>query len=356
MSHPTPTPPNPSTPADDSQPKTPSRGRAWLFWLIVVYGALMVGGGGAVRWVSEGWWLTAYLTYVPPLLFGAPLLLAGLALLFRRDRRTRYAWLIVSLLWAGPGMGLSLPLGRRAARPDDFTLRVLCWNIHGATYGRDLVDQALRESDADVIILQETSGYGLEHETLKSLEADFADWETLNGQDVFIASRFPRDDSPVPEPVRGSPFSVAYLRVRTPAGPVRLMGLHLPTPTHALVVAAKRPRSLQPLRRRVAERTEQARLTLEALAAEDTPAILAGDLNTPPFGRLYRGIARRYRSAFAVAGLGWGHTFHSRAPVLRIDHVFVSDHWRVNACRVATLPGSDHRAIIADLSLPTSRE
>src|SRR5215212_6621770 len=84
------------------------------------------------------------------------------------------------------------------------------------------------------------------------------------------------------------------------------------------------------------------------------PAVLLGDFNAPPHSRSYRLLASRLRDAqlFNPAGDPQA-TFHTRAPVLRLDHVFVTPSVEVLAAapirsqlaRVA----SDHFPLFATL-------
>ncbi len=84
------------------------------------------------------------------------------------------------------------------------------------------------------------------------------------------------------------------------------------------------------------------------------PAILLGDFNAPPYSRSYRMIASRLRDAQLSNAHGEPQpTFHTRAPVLRLDHVFVTksvDVVDAGPVRNAlTRVASDHFPLIAEL-------
>jgi len=84
------------------------------------------------------------------------------------------------------------------------------------------------------------------------------------------------------------------------------------------------------------------------------PAILLGDFNAPPYSRSYRMIANRLRDAQLSNSHGQPQpTFHTRAPVLRLDHVFVTKSVEVvNAAPVRntlTRVASDHFPLLAEL-------
>ncbi|WP_414471610.1 endonuclease/exonuclease/phosphatase family protein [Microvirga sp. M2] len=84
------------------------------------------------------------------------------------------------------------------------------------------------------------------------------------------------------------------------------------------------------------------------------PAILLGDFNAPPYSRSYRMIADRLRDAQLSSARGAPQpTFHTRAPLLRLDHVFVTGSVEVvEAAPVRTLltrVASDHFPLLAEL-------
>jgi len=84
------------------------------------------------------------------------------------------------------------------------------------------------------------------------------------------------------------------------------------------------------------------------------PAVLLGDFNAPPYSRSYRMIANRLRDAQLSNSNGMPQpTFHTRAPVLRLDHVFVTKSVDVvNAAPVRnalTRVASDHFPLLAEL-------
>jgi endonuclease/exonuclease/phosphatase (EEP) superfamily protein YafD len=108
-----------------------------------------------------------------------------------------------------------------------------------------------------------------------------------------------------------------------------------------------------------------ASLLEEEVLREKTPVILGGDFNAPDHSQLYELVAGRLKNAHREAGFGFGFTYPSSdvrvlrlvsAPsVVRIDHVFFSDHFV--ALRAGTLEesgGSDHRPVYAELDLKPS--
>ena len=83
----------------------------------------------------------------------------------------------------------------------------------------------------------------------------------------------------------------------------------------------------------------------------DHPTIIVGDFNTPVDSVFLNPIRQTYRHAFEVAGTGYLATWPIPAPVIAIDHCWVSKHIDVTACRIKWALHSDHRPIVTDLSI-----
>ena len=84
------------------------------------------------------------------------------------------------------------------------------------------------------------------------------------------------------------------------------------------------------------------------------PAVLLGDFNAPPYSRSYRLIANRMQDAQLSNSFGEPQpTFHTRAPVLRLDHVFVTRSVEVVDAGPVRNPltrvASDHFPLLAEL-------
>jgi endonuclease/exonuclease/phosphatase (EEP) superfamily protein YafD len=86
------------------------------------------------------------------------------------------------------------------------------------------------------------------------------------------------------------------------------------------------------------------------------PWLLAGDFNaTLDQSQLRDLLDRGYRDAGAVAGMGLEPTFPSGGhmiPPVTIDHVLPDRRLGIVSYSVAEIPGSDHRAVEAELALP----
>jgi endonuclease/exonuclease/phosphatase family metal-dependent hydrolase len=109
-------------------------------------------------------------------------------------------------------------------------------------------------------------------------------------------------------------------------------------------------------------RSKERRVQAAALVGSDwighpdcaDPAVLLGDFNAPPYSRSYRMIAARMRDTQTEQPLGEPQpTFHTRAPVLRLDHVFVTKSVEVISAgpvrNQLTRVASDHFPLLAEL-------
>lgn len=89
-------------------------------------------------------------------------------------------------------------------------------------------------------------------------------------------------------------------------------------------------------------------------------AILVGDLNAGPRSKAYKHLASHMRDVQLAAAVPCRlNTFHSRLPLRRIDHVFVSEGIRVDRVDAVRTPlariASDHVPLLADVRLGVAR-
>lgn len=205
-------------------------------------------------------------------------------------------------------------------------LRVASLNLGKATPGEAL--PPLVAQKPDVIVLEEVTLANRDAVTASLAKAYPHHTETGT---VAIFSRFPLSGT---EPVD---IRIGWTRaiagtVKTDDGPVRVYAAH---------VASVR-----------ADQTAERDRTLAALAAaahgDPSPRlVLAGDLNTSTTDRQFAVLAP-LRDTQQQAGAGFGFTWPAALPVVRPDHILergmtTSRSW------VVRVPGSDHRAVLADL-------
>jgi endonuclease/exonuclease/phosphatase (EEP) superfamily protein YafD len=101
-------------------------------------------------------------------------------------------------------------------------------------------------------------------------------------------------------------------------------------------------------------RLRQFQWLTDYVSSLDGPAIVAGDFNCTMWSPLYKSVARRGKLNNARAGLGIAPTwFHLGGSLylLPLDHILARGA-RFTAARAGAGIGSDHRPLIAELSLP----
>ena len=99
-----------------------------------------------------------------------------------------------------------------------------------------------------------------------------------------------------------------------------------------------------------AVRAAQADHLARIVGAAGRPLVVGGDFNSPPDSYACRRMRESLQSAFASAGSGFGWSFPSNHPLLRIDHLFASADMRVLDCRVLPTGASDHCPLVADFA------
>lgn len=220
-------------------------------------------------------------------------------------------------------------------------LRVLTANLYfGRADAATLVDH-VRRGRVDVLSVQELTTEavtGLDAAGLRTL-LPYAVLDPAPGAGGSgLYARYPLERLPEVTPTSRMAQPVARLAV--PGGlPVEVMAVHPASPVPGLTAVWASD--------------------LDALprADPDGPVrILAGDFNaTVDHARLRQLLTSGYRDAAEVAGIGLVPTWPARgAPVpgVMIDHVLTDARCGVRAAAVRDLPGSDHRAVIAEIVLP----
>jgi endonuclease/exonuclease/phosphatase (EEP) superfamily protein YafD len=240
------------------------------------------------------------------------------------------------------GMAPRVIPNRAPADAPGVRLRVLAANVAGnAAAASDVVALARRlrvdvlsvvELPPSVALAYDAAGIGelLPQRSLRTLPG-FA------GTGLY--ARVPLQSAPGPQDTR---FGISSAAATAPgAAPVALLAVHVPAPTGP-------------------DDARQWRHDIRALPATGPTGqlrVLAGDFNaTLDHGELRRLLGRGYRDAAEQAGSGLRATWPTNRSLLpavvTIDHVLADRRVRVASARTVTIPGSDHRGLLAELVLP----
>lgn len=363
---------------------TPPRRRRGCLWAFVrLFDGIAVGVVAlalVARHVRPTVWTWPLQVLSPALPFLAAAL-AGVALLrlWRTTGRVRAMYALV-LVWAAVRFGA--PPGA-VAPPSDGDLTLTTYNvpITNGTVGRRLARRALAfvgETRPDVLLLQEASRlfhYDMwQRLEILPLQVQLRDFGYRNPPEVEHAA--------ISQPVflRGletvsaggmrlsdgggiDPTDVARVELRRDSAAFVLYNLHLTThgarkPWRERAFSWRHPSTWRPyvgqLRRSHLRRAAEADSLRARLDRETDPLLVAGDFNATPhewvFGRI-AGARGGLTDVLGRAGRGWNATFHSRWPVVRIDHVLASSEWAVVSAHRPRVAASDHLPVAVRLRL-----
>jgi endonuclease/exonuclease/phosphatase family metal-dependent hydrolase len=265
-------------------------------------------------------------------------------------------------------VNLQMPEAKtKTSRPHPFTFKIMTYNIHRCVniHGRFAPEQTVRvikNSQADLIALQEVTSISSNnpqrmHQSrflaarLNMIDRFFPLRPLLsNSKDFYgiaILSRYPMTAIKIaglPDATRNQshePRGAMWMRVHTPLGDIHLINTHL---------------SLYRRDRLVQAAELLGRKWLGRIPRQE-PVILCGDLNAGSYSLVYRNI-RSCLADVQLAARQKGYpkaTFFSFYRILRLDHIFVSDHFTALRVNVPTDPvsrrASDHLPLLVELGL-----
>jgi endonuclease/exonuclease/phosphatase family metal-dependent hydrolase len=257
--------------------------------------------------------------------------------------------------------------GKKKAR--ELNLRIMTYNIHscvnmdGQVLPKRIVD-VIHPFDPDVIALQEvdagiprTRNQDQAKFIANALDMDYRFFPVITqGSQKYgltILSRFTFlnvsvDWLPVLYPrlkLNLQRRGVMWAILETSAGPVHFFNTHL---------------SLFQLERLRQVRALLSKDWLMAVPADEA-VVFCGDLNAIPFSPVYRRLSRYLMDARKNSphSLRSRPTFPSRRPIFRIDHIFISKHFRplrtVVPVDESSRLASDHLPLYAELQLAVNQ-
>ena len=290
-------------------------------------------------------------TVVPIWLWGGVgILLSAIAFCFLRAPLSMIVtavWALTLLVGADEArvlanFGKSPPLTGQAEPFDNKpVMRVITLNCAFFDKGNPAQDLAVWEPD--IVLLQDIAPYQVQ-QIADVLYGRLGDYRSHQTNGVVTRWKIQRE-------VRNPSQRDEQLTVRRPDGTdIEVVNIHLRTAATDLRLWRRSAWTAHRDNRIV----RQKELTLTQQVLEQTtqfpniPTILGGDFNAPASDIVHRQLTRDFVDAFSVAGTGWGNTFHSRFPILRIDHIYATRHFTPIRCRAMITRKSDHRMVIAD--------
>ena len=246
----------------------------------------------------------------------------------------------------------------------ELSLRVITFNVFSLNAQVEDVATWLREQNADLVLLQEVAD--LQAGTLTTTLLDVYPYQALENVDngsVIVLSRYPivsaetftiNADSGAQQrvtlDVNGQTIAVYNMHVANPIGEVPQSELDN---THPLIALGRRYDAT--------ERNNGIRSLLQRLSVEPYPYIVTGDFNTGDNDEIYDEMAAVMGDSFEEAGEGGGATWpiaeldpsvpDFMPPLLRIDYIWHSAHFRAASAEVGPELNSDHLPVMATLEI-----
>lgn len=335
-------------------------GRVTLNAIAIGYPATLLLSALALRLLGEHWWLSGAAIFLPRWGLALPLpLVVGLVLW---AKRRRLLWLQLASAWLllFPLMGLTLP-----SLPSSTTgpkLRVLSYNANSNYGGVAAIAAEIESYDPDVVVVQE-----LFMGTSSLQEALRARYPYINTSSQFLlASK--RPISKVVEPPQipffgklRSPRFMQY-ELETALGPLTLFSVHPVSPRGGIQALRGsglsrelpsgrlfRGETSHELQATAALREAQIRTVTELAAAAKGPVVIAGDLNLPHLSPIFARYLSDYRDGFVQSSSGFGYTYPTKLPWMRLDRVLTNDALRFSHFEVGKSRASDHFCVVADV-------
>jgi len=356
-------------------PTSPTHTRTWFRWFRMLLAFMLEGyvvalvGYVLLRlFVGDGeWWLAWFNNFAP--YYFLPLFLVLPIALSLHSKRT----VVATLLLLGIGVGWLFPRfvrGNAVIRSDaeqEASLTVVTFNVWGANPQLDRVVAWLRETNADIVLLQEVppvwAGVPIPqlndlypYQVSQSLE--FRPWgdAILSQHPILVHNRYA---------LEGDFASNERIEVVWNEQTVAIYNVHLSMPQRDdphIHLPLYHPFLNMLLKYDDMRRNAQVDRLLGVLATEAYPFIVGGDFNMSDNAVKYGDIARQLRDAYRETGSGFGSTWPYAPvaglpsfvpPLLRIDYIWHSAMFRTLHAATGPELGSDHFPVIAVLGRET---
>ncbi|MCH7727726.1 MAG: endonuclease/exonuclease/phosphatase family protein [Planctomycetes bacterium] len=260
---------------------------------------------------------------------------AGLLLLGRRHRQAAIAGVFSLVNLAGI---VPLYFGGPTIEDDKPSLRILSLNVLTKNKECDQVLELVGREMPDLIVLSEVNDRWIT--ALNGLVGQYPYQRIVSRNDHFgiaVYSRIPLEKANVELLTDGNSVIAVHLRVN--GQPLRILGAHVMSPVGRL---------------RADLRNQQLAQLARIAAASNEPTILIGDLNITSWSPYFSDLVRDSGLNDSCRGFGLQSSWASPLlPFIRlpIDHCLVSPDVLIHDRRVELATGSDHDALIVDISL-----
>lgn len=274
-------------------------------------------------------------------------------------------------------------VGREAPEGSIKVLSYNTWYYGGQTEGPDEVNpviQYLKDQDADIVCLQESSPTSREQEQIDSLllpvyaYRDTTRYAVGKGDMLAFFSKYPILSKERITYDSQNNMTMAY-RLRIDHRDVIVINNHLEstglTPEERkqfkeLIKGKLKTDTAEEASKllvvKLAEATRKRASQAEAVAQyverhKGSSVILCGDFNDGPISYAHRTIAKHLTDCYIASGNGPGISYHKGGFYVRIDNIMCSEDWRPYGCKVDNeISVSDHYPIICYLKSSRNRK
>jgi len=352
---------------------------------------LLLLAGNAAPWLEPGrWWPVALAGMFFPLMVVAVFLFFFFWLMVRPWKSV---FSLLALLVSIPNciitFGFAIPLKFNPYKKEG-DIRIVTWNTGLMNYTapdsntairkNEIIFQKLRDSDADIICLQEFFTAVVPGHHLNFIDSiakmtglpyhyfsfDVPKFEGKFYSGTILFSRFALTDTQriaYPEP-----FAGCILKAGVVTGgdtidimTTRLQSVHFERDDYRALNNLKSGSEgglpgakniIHKLRQGYRQRMGQVKMLKELIRKSNRPLVVTGDINDVPVSYTYAEIRNDLNDAWIKKGSGLGRTFIYISPTLRIDQVFYSDHFEARQVdRILSGKASDHNGLVTDLVL-----
>ncbi|MEZ5657565.1 MAG: endonuclease/exonuclease/phosphatase family protein [Burkholderiaceae bacterium] len=311
--------------------------------LLLLFAAIPVALASLLSSALPDWWLGDLFTH-----FRIQYLTIGLALVipawWLRERWLGLAALIAIGLNVVPVIdyfAIEPPLARAAAPSagERVHFRIAAANIFFRNRNFDAVARWIRDANADLVVLVEATPVWRDALRERLPEFGFMHLVARQGRSgkLLIARARPARLTALDAKRVRSPMPLVTLR--KDGASLMVAGVHTEWPMGP---------------ERSANRNEELFDLARQMRASVEPMMAVGDFNITPFSPVFQTLLEKAHASRAAAGRGWMPTWPVFFPPagIQIDQVVHSREIRITDLRTGAGLGSDHRWVLADLTVP----
>ncbi|MGC8744684.1 MAG: endonuclease/exonuclease/phosphatase family protein [Verrucomicrobiia bacterium] len=328
----------------------------YILFLLLIY--------TGIEFIGQRWWLTAFLSYLPQTIWLAPLFIVSIfAIIF--SRKTMMLIGVAAIFVIAALMKPNFSFLFKNIKPD---IVVMTNNI--GQDNKQSLSPFIKSQNPDIIVLQETAG------RTRQFTNSFPQYSYLQVGEFGILSKFKilnYKTIVVPEKTWlsiGVRCEILFSNTT-----LAIYNIHIPSPRNDLLKSTGRGfiiasigniynngrfgKYKNELQDSWNQRVRYYELLKSEIEKEDKPFIVAGDLNLPNYGPLYRMLCKDLKDSFNECGFGFGYTFPGETlnplslfgPWLRIDYIFAGKGCVPTFSKVESNRKSQHLAVAAGFKI-----